>query len=360
MNHPIPLPLKGDCLFIDNSGMTTYMSCPRQGAYSYSLKRKPNRPSPALTFGGAIHEALETRYRIHHDKPLIDAQMFDDMVDSMIAHYEKEEADLDTSEWRNVSYAIQTLSEYVTKYRYEQPNTYYHDGEPCVEIPFALPIGSMEVNATIWVTDPDINNGEPTTRYVSTVTIYVTGKIDMIVKRNGNCWLLDHKTTSIGGPSFFDEFQTSTQFKGYKWAAQKIIGQPIAGIIINALMCRKPKADGTTNYTFERNQIPIHDDHVDEWQNTFLTTVYTFIQQHVDQEQFNSPEQSFPMNTPWCKGKYGTCPFFDVCTLRPYQREQMIYSGLYTDNTWSPIKEEQRVNLGKNRPVNLPNILLTD
>lgn len=346
MKHPIPLPLKGDHYFADNSAMNTHFQCPRMAAYSTSLKRKPATTSPALVFGSAIHEALECRYRTHHESPIITSEIFDDMVEAAMRTFETEGADLDTYEYRNLSYAITTLSEYVTKHRYEQPNTHYLDGDPCVEIPFCLPVGQFEINATIWVTDPDLNDGAPTLKHIDTVTIWLTGKIDMIVRKGASLWLLDHKTTSMGGAGFFDEFQTSTQFKGYKWAAQKLIGKPVSGIIINALMCRKPKADGSINFDFIRQTIPIHDDHVTEWENTFLTTTSQFIQQHVDQDQFTSPEQSFPMNTAWCKGKYGRCKFFDVCTLRPHQREQMLYSNLYTLDDWSPIKEEQRVNLG--------------
>ena len=344
---------------MDNSGMTTAMMCPRMGAYANSLKRKPASPSAALIFGGAIHEALEVRYRIHHDQPTVTDTCFDDMVTALMDHFELEGGDLDVQEYRNVSYGIRTLAEYVKKYRYEQPNTHYINGpnnrEPCVEIPFCLPVGQFEINKEIWVTDPDINNGNPTVKHINTITIFLTGKIDMIVKKGASLYILDHKTSSMGGNSFFDEFYTSTQFKGYKWAAQQITGQPISGVIINALFCRRPKADGSVNYEFIRQTIPIHDDHINEWQNTFLTTVSGMIQHHIDQENFASPEQSFPMNTPWCKGKYGKCKFYDVCTLRPHQRDQMLYSNLFEDDTWSPIKEEARINLG-NEAIILPEL----
>jgi len=327
------------------------------GAYSHSLKRKPASASPALIFGAAIHEAMEVRYRDHHDKPVITEPVFDDMVTSLVDYYAEHGTELDASEHRNLSYAITTLSEYVTKHRYEQPGTHYIEGEPCVEIPFCIPVGQFEINESIWVCDPDINSGDPTFKHIDTITIWLTGKIDMIVKKGASLWILDHKTTSMGGAGFFEEFQTATQFKGYSWAAQQLTGQPIRGVIINAMMCRKPKADGSINFDFERATIPIHQEHVDEWKNTFLTAVSTFVQQHVDQTNFDSPEQSFPMQTSWCKGKYGKCKFYDVCTLRPSQREQMLFSNLYVFDDWSPIKEEARVNLGRvDHPKELPNV----
>jgi len=346
LDHPIPLPLKGDHLFIDNSSMNSYFQCPRMGAYSYSLKRKPASPSPALIFGGAIHEALEVRYRTHHDKKMIDEAVTDDMIAAFSDYYDEHATELDVSEYRNLSYGISTILEYCTKNRYEQPNTHYLNGEPCVEIPFALPVGQFDINDTIWVTDPDLNNGDPTTRHVGTITIWLTGKIDMIVRKHGGLWLLDHKTSSMGGAGFTEEFQTSTQFKGYAWAAEQLLGQHVLGVIINALICRKPKRDGSINFEFYKESIPLAREHVSEWRNTFLTAVSTFITQHIDQTSFTSPEQSFPMQTSWCKGKYGRCKFFDVCTLVPAQRQAMLYSGIYTDDTWSPIAEEERVNLG--------------
>src|SRR5690606_1937638 len=139
-------------------------------------------------------------------------------------------------------------------------------GEVAVELPFALHIGDIPIEREIWVTDPDIDSGEPTLRYFDKIKVIFTGKIDRVCRKNDSLYLLDHKTTSIGGPTFFQEFYTALQFKGYKWAVEQMLGEPVAGVIINGLICRAPLKNGNINFTFDREIIQLDDSLVEEWQ----------------------------------------------------------------------------------------------
>lgn len=68
------------------------------------------------------------------------------------------------------------------------------------------------------------------------------GRADAIVrcKRTGRWMVLDHKhpgwVRSVpGGRSYFDAFRNDSQMSGYVWAAQQTLGEPVAGIWINAI-----------------------------------------------------------------------------------------------------------------------------
>lgn len=353
-NTPFAIELKGNQFFVDNSTLSTITSCPRKGAYSALAKRREVKSRMALFFGGAIHKALEVRDLEQTElcTPVIE----DKMIQALVDYYQDCQ---DVDDYRNLAYAIHTIQEYNKVWKYDplKPIT-LPDGELAVEIPFALSLGLVHVGQELWVSDPDINDGEPQLRYIDTIEVIFTGKIDRITEKNGALTNLDHKTTSIGGPTFFDEFYTSHQFRGYKWAAQLVLGKPIQGVVINALMCRPPLKSGNVNYTFDRHEIHISDEQVEDWQESFLSILSQFFQQCVGQLGFEPTkvEQAFPMYTNSCITKYGRCEFFQVCQLTPSHRSALLFSGLYETNSWNPLEGEDGAKPKPNSAFVLPGL----
>ena len=337
MSKPFSLELKGNCLFIDNSSLSTLTTCPRKGAYSFLARRQEVKNRMALFFGGAIHKALEVRDL--EQQVLCTAAIEEKMIDSLVEYYT--DCD-DTDDYRNLTYAIRTIERYNKTFAADpQVAITLPSGEVAVELPFSIPLGEIVVDSLMWVSDPDIDSGIPQFRHVDTIQIIFTGKIDRVCAHQGNTYLLDHKTTSMGGPTFFDEFYTSHQFRGYKFATEKLLGIPVRGVIINALMCRPPLKSGDVNYTFDRHTIHIDDDMVADWQDSFLQAVETFISYHINQDPA-LPERAYPMHTNTCVGKYGKCEFFGVCQLTPKHRPMLLHSGLYETNTWNPLEDKAR------------------
>ena len=62
---PIPLPLVDGCLYIDNSSMELFTTCPRQAYYYIVRKLELNRDRIALHFGEAFHDVLRELYVRH-------------------------------------------------------------------------------------------------------------------------------------------------------------------------------------------------------------------------------------------------------------------------------------------------------
>lgn len=338
-----PLRLHSGHLLVDNSTITEITMCPRKGAYKYLCGRQLRKNRAALFFGGAIHRALEVRDKFL--RPMIDNETRTAMVSALVDVYEDTDMDGD---YRNLDYAIQTIDKYNDTYRFDPLKPILlpaPDGStvPAVELPFALPLGAIHIGQTLSIIDKDQNDGKPFETFIDELPIVFTGKIDRIPHYQGQLVIMDHKTTSMGGPTFFDEFYVSLQFKGYKWAAEQLIGERIAGVVINGMVCRPPKADGSVNYSFDRHYIPISDDVVDEWKETFLLSVHEWLNQVIGQSDHPSfPERSFPMRTAACVTKYGKCEYFDVCMLPCEQRQICLSSGLYEDHSWSPLDDNAK------------------
>lgn len=304
----IPLPLvDGDTLFIDNSSLEYFTTCPRSAEYALCRRRRGAGSASALTFGGIIHKILESRYRsaapMYAQSPEVESVMRA-IADTEFARWSPPEDD-----HRNYSCATSFIREYGLAYPFESFDIIkFPDGRPFIEVPFAVPLGIV---------------GTPP------IKIIWTGRIDMAYTSNNSTYILDHKTTSVMGPSYFAQFEIAHQLYGYAWAAEQVLGQQITGAVINALGIRRPTKSGRA-FEFERRLFPIQRGLLADWKIDTLHIVSDFV--HMCQRGY------MPKHTAWCVGKFGECQFRKVCTLDSApQRDIMLSSGEFMDNTWSPL-----------------------
>jgi hypothetical protein len=315
-------------LRIDNSTLETFQTCSRSAFY-YCVERRQRHPSPALAFGGAVHEALEHIYRYGYTAA--DAAMQRGL------DYLHAAAPPSPDEWRTPAYLIETLQAYVKHYSLNDAIVPYNpDNNPYVEIPFSLSLGEVIIDAELPYTYAQITDQDSTEPcFINKLTIMWSGKIDIAAHYGDHrVYVVDHKTTSIAGPTFFSDFMLSQQMVGYNWALRKILDSPIAGTIVNALIIRKPTRTGK-GIEFERQTYFHQDWHVTEWQSDVLSEVSRFI--------YSLTNDSWPKLTKWCFGKYGKCPYHEVCTLPPIQRHIMLSSPEYVNVTWSPLDKPSPV-----------------
>lgn len=308
MSAPIKLPLVDGVLYIDNSSMELFTTCPRQAYYYTIRKRELNKSKIALDFGQAFHSVIEyallkygTAYRSQTENA------------DIVAFAQKQVLDTPEDDYRTVSYLTQGVQKYISDYPAESftlvkmPN-----GAPAVEVPFMYPLGTI------------------ISPVYGTITIIWTGKIDVAYHSNGRLGLMDHKTTSMMGPQFFAEFDISHQFYGYSNALEHILNEPVHEVTINGLGCRKPTRTGTT-FEYNRHIIPLTQDLKDEWKSDTLAIIRDFIQ-HAEQGYF-------PKATKWCVAKYGVCQYKSICSLGINMREIALATSEYRDVTWDPLKK---------------------
>src|SRR4051812_41269601 len=109
------LPLIHGALFIDNSGwMEGLQACLRLVEYRQLHGRISSGESPALSFGTAIHTALEYRYVKYGNQP-VDETYYSDVAEMLTEHFTEHETP--DGDWRTLNWAMDILCKYNDKYQ---------------------------------------------------------------------------------------------------------------------------------------------------------------------------------------------------------------------------------------------------
>lgn len=333
--RPVPDEPDNYVMEIDNSSLELFSVC-HKAAFNYLvLARENSSPAAALSFGTAIHKALDIRMR-YGLTPATEQQMFQEVVNHFAKH------PLPHTEWRSVDRAINELKRYNKKFRDPEAFEVCVDtnDEPLVEMPFNFPFMTVEVNkwvpyqpsqicqTTANLKQPWENCPVRKDTYIGRIYVVWTGRIDAIVRLDKNIWVMDHKTNSRGGESFYDDFIIANQMRGYTWAANQLTDLPIAGLLLNSLTIRPPTEKAATS-DFQRRQYPYRQDQIDEWVEDTQELILTFLSA--------LEKGKFPQETKWCHGKYGRCQYLNNCVLPAKDRPEHLSSHLYRDVTWSPL-----------------------
>lgn len=299
------LPLLDGCLCLSSSTLEKFTTCPRSAKYYLIDKKVPTDTKSSLLFGRFIHKALEYRYANDGQLASSDIERGQlDLLGKLFANYVAPEGD-----FRTYDRAVQMVQEYNKSYSFEPFEVVrLADGKPATEIPFLLPLGTIDGIPVMW-----------------------KGIIDLIITIEYQHWVVDHKTTSVLGANYFAEFYLSAQGLGYIWAAQLLLKQVFRGLMINVLANRKPTKTGVA-IEFARDKIFYNPDNVEEWTNNTLQIASDLIR--------CCERGFFPQHMKWCVGKYGKCPYYDVCTLERSQRQTMLESGMFKDVEPSPIDSD--------------------
>lgn len=312
-------------MVIDNSAMEKFTTCPTS-AYNYLvLGREAQARNAALTFGGAVHAGLE--------KLLLGGE-YNEVADAIRQHFLKHPAPPD--EYRTEANAIEVLIHYSERAKlpdYEW-TILLNESAPIIERGFELPLGVLNVGADItlpcW----------PEPRRVDNVHVAWSGRMDLLAFAHGRNRVVDHKTTSIAGDQFVQEFQLSNQTQGYVWAAQQIYPEhEVSGFCLNAIHLKRPvKGCGLTErgprggdpaLNFFRSYFEYSPDRLAQWERNTLAICSDFVHCLV--------RNHFPMHFKWCFGKYGACPYHVACTVDDtIVRERILTSEAFKKVTWDP------------------------
>jgi hypothetical protein len=322
-----PLPQEGHFLLVlDNSALEHFTKCPTSAMHYLVFHREAYARNAALTFGGALHAGIEVLLR-GGDNHRQDQAIYQ--------YFEENPAPPD--EYRTNSLAVLVLRHY--RIRQEFPDYDWNilsDTEPIIERPFEIPLGVIEITPTM-VALPEWS--EP--RYVHTIHVAWSGRIDLVAAAHGKTRVVDHKTTSIAGDQYIPAFLLSNQTIGYVWAARQLWPDlDVSGFCLNAIYIRKP-GEGVTNLTakgprggpapldFFRAYFDYSEERVDQWETNAMVIVEDFIR--------CLTRRFFPMFTNSCFNKYGRCQYHDVCSIdQPVVRHRMLMSEAFKEVTWNP------------------------
>lgn len=279
MTKSLPI-IAPDVPTLDNSALDAFNRCQR--LYQLSVVHaKTGKRTAALDFGSLFHLGLDVWYKTRD--PLRALQTVQE------AEYEDRPDD-----FRTKARCILMLSEYFEYYGVDD-----HWKILSTETPFDI---MGEVDRRI---------------------LPYGGRIDLVVEWHDKYWIVDHKTTSRFGSTFYEGFVPDTQMVGYAWAASQLVGVPIHGVIINTIIVHKVKK--SADQQFNRRPLQIHDWMTEEWLEQTIDT-------RLQIEKAHASGRFLPR---WrsCVGKYGRCGFYDLCRTRPENRERVLATE-YEDSTW--------------------------
>ena len=174
----------------DYTTIDTFQTC-RKKYYYWGVRHLQTRTkSPALLFGGAIHDALD----LYYTKGL----------DVALENFRETYQDRETDDLRTVANGVKLMEWYAKVYHTEP---FEIMGKP--ETGFVFPIGDV-----LW-----------------------GGRMDLPVKwkQDGSLWIMEHKTTSKVGFNFFNQFDLDKQITGYILAMEAFTGQTVQGCLVNLL-----------------------------------------------------------------------------------------------------------------------------
>jgi hypothetical protein len=355
------LPLIDGCLFVDNSMLELLTTCPRALEYNQLHKRVAANEKPSLNFGSAVHLALEYRYQKYQSR-LLDDQYNQDVAHLLSDFFDEHPCPLD--DFRNLNWAIEVVKQYNATYaaesfellQYDESQKCSHcegtgDNRPdgslgrspsclwcsgtgklstMVEMSFALPLFDYKTGVF------GFQNDLP-----ASIPVLYSGRIDLPHISDNHLWVMDHKTTSILGPSFFDKMRMSAQQKGYAWAFEQLTGRKVEGYVINAIRTKEPpiyvQSGQTSKYgkkqtvsqwwseSLARERYYLKPGELDEWRLNAIALIEEFF--------WHYSREYMPMKTAWCN-QFGRCPYFDVCSSAKADRGVMLQSGLFMDNLW--------------------------
>lgn len=263
--------------------------------------------------GSCWHQAQEVNA---HEK---DPQKCEDLQVQTIEKFFIEHP-VDETEFRNADRLVEGVKRYNKHYKHRQLTVLKDSiGWPMVEIEATLPLGQIEVNQTV-----NIGRGESILIY----TLYVQWNsiIDRVVSFDGENFVLDFKSTTRGGPTFFEQFPLSQQLIGYVWSADQLCEVPIAGAIVDETVWRRPTPTGKP-FDFDWQRFYYSKDQRLEWQANTMQAVATFVSSLMS--------STFPMTgmSSGCVFKYGKCPYYDVCIMPAQHRKEILMSSDFMDAT---------------------------
>lgn len=151
---------------------------------------------------------------------------------------------------------------------------------------------------------------------------FLVGTTDAIVRWGAGLWLMEHKSTAIGGEQFFAPFRVDLQPTVYLLAIKKALGLRLSGFILNAI--RKPseaQVAGWNNRRKDKSVVKTQKDYLEFSREPFTRTDRQLEDQEKDLVLLGNEWESrvlsgyFPLSNvrSICMQYNKPCTFMNVC-----------------------------------------------
>jgi hypothetical protein len=268
----------------DNTMMSALDYCNRRYGLAHVRCKRPMGSSAALKFGGLMHIGLDNYY-----KRLAAGDSWQFAHNAALDSMADQEYEDPFEDYRTKGRALLVMSAYANERGFDEELTTH-----MTETPFDI----TDADGFRW-----------------------GGIMDWLGDYNTDVWPMDHKTTSRFGAYYFDDFKRDPQMIGYTYAGGLLRGAPVPGVLINVIAVRK------RDHEFARRPMHYPQWLIDEWKVKMVQQYERA--EHIRELVEKNPESVWQPtavnpNLYNCIGKYGRCPFFDVCESRPENRERVL------------------------------------
>jgi len=274
---------------IDYTMLSTFLRCKRRYYYRMVRNLVGKKPPTAAEFGRCIHMALDDWYKSKDDKKAIE----------IFANAFKEDPEDDK---RTIAIGTKMLEIYFSQY----------------------------ANQNITVLASELSFDLPTPAHES---IRYIGRIDKIIEWDGAVYVMDHKTTSRLGFTFFYKIKPNMQFVGYVWAAQQLGQDRCSGVVLDALLVAKGllTSSARAKLTPVARDIATYSvDDIAEWKEDVASLL--------DDIAGCYQKDKWCRNTEGCTD-FVECPYRRICKEDRAIREAIIKQD-YKEECWDPRRKD--------------------
>ena len=260
---------------IDNYGISTFKTCPKQFDYrinKHLVSQKVNLPA---NFGIAIHDGLDAFYKTSQADEAI----------KMFGQAWKPFEGMDSRGLYTAVRGAAILLEYIEGYDNLEP---VH-----VEVGIAC--------------------------HVDNTSHILTGRVDMVARWDGQIYVVDHKTRSKSLQTFC--IQPNYQLLGYSYGVRETLGmEQFPPLMANLIKVAKKYDELCLRMTHD-----ILEHEMEEWADDFIY----WCARIEDCKTFNKwPRIGQEYVCAWCE-------YQEVCN-QPEMEERFIENGIYTVKAWKP------------------------
>ena len=316
-----------DAQFYDNTALSTYKDCPRKYFLRHVKGWRSEGVALPLVFGLAWHSGQDGLWKAA--KQVSDpAELTRVAMAHFLETWESEglnsTLDVDMAAAmapRTPGVAAEMYSHYISQ-RWKM----LQDAELLAcEQPFAVPLPK-------------------------TANVWYIGRLDKVVKWNGETVALEHKTTTAyrkeGGfmNSYLDGWYTDSQIKGYQFGGGLFFPE-LTQVWVDAALVHRMVHD-KFRFVPVAHQFPL----LEEWVNDTKEWV---VRLQNDQENFQRVGLApgvFPKNENQCMGKFGPCTFANICRTNSRPDNLPVVPEGYMVEFWKPFELlgiDQLVNKGE-------------
>lgn len=267
------------------SKIQDFESCPHKYYFRWEIELRPKRVNPNLFAGTIIHAARHAWLEHGKDKSWGIKAIADAFID-IEGHLQE-----DATEF--VNYCVRMFEEYAEHWKDEKvERTGY-------EIDFETMVG----------------------------TYTFTGRLDGVVVVDGMVFVDEVKTTGIPPQQFIQEMHMDGKTTGYVWAAQKLTGKTVAGVYLDIIYKKRDKAK---TFDFVRDITLRSEDQLAQWERATVDKL-----NHIERCR---AEGYWPHNYGHCHGRYGKCPYIDLCKYG--ERQELIDAQFTIATPEEEVKED--------------------